>query len=310
MGGSREQLRSGYLEYDQYVVAILIGNVQRPTMQYDDETLRRLQLAQLAILKDIDSLCSRHGITYFLDSGTVLGAVRHGGFIPWDDDVDIAMLRPDYDRFLALAGEGAMGEGYTICSPDVEDRWSGMFAKVWKKGTKFYTEETIEGGIPQGIFVDIFPYDVVCSDDADARRQMSRCRTWQSISYLYHAKTLVVPHRGLLGALEKGLCSVAHQVVRRLFKPERIRASFECAARAAANQQDRSYYADMAYTKAGACPRSILVPPRPLEFEGCSFPGPADPIAYLRYMYGETWSELPPEDRRRNHAPVELDFGE
>ncbi len=279
-------------------------------MQYDNRTLRRLQLAQLAILEDIDAVCSEHGIAYFLDSGSVLGAVRHGGFIPWDDDVDIAMLRPDYDRFLALAAEGAMGDGYVVCSPESDDRWSGMFAKVWKKGTKFYTEETIECGIPQGIFVDIFPYDVVCSDEGAARKQMRDCRIWQSVSYLYHAETLIVPHTGFIGAIERGLCRVAHRVVRAAFDPQRIRASFERAARAAAGRADAALYADMAYTQVGACERSILVPPRPLEFEGRIFPGPADPVAYLRYMYGETWNELPPEDRRRNHAPVELDFGE
>ena len=69
-------------------------------MQYEQDELRRLQLVELDILRDIDKVCREHGIRYFLDSGTLLGAVRHGGFIPWDDDVDLGMPRHDYERFL------------------------------------------------------------------------------------------------------------------------------------------------------------------------------------------------------------------
>ena len=64
-------------------------------MQYDDRDLRKLQLLELRILKEIDRVCRELGITYFLDSGSVLGALRHGGFIPWDDDIDLGMPRAD-----------------------------------------------------------------------------------------------------------------------------------------------------------------------------------------------------------------------
>ena len=80
-------------------------------MQYEQATLRRLQMMELEILEAIDSVCREHGITYFLDSGTVLGARRHGGFIPWDDDIDLGMPREDYERFLEVAPV-ALGEGF------------------------------------------------------------------------------------------------------------------------------------------------------------------------------------------------------
>lgn len=169
-------------------------------MEYKAGELRRLQLTLLEIVKDIDRVCRENGIRYFLEGGSCLGARRHGGFIPWDDDVDLGMVRADYDRFLEVA-PGALGEGYVVVHPGNEDRLAGQFAKVWKRGTVFATEETIEAGIPQGIFVDIFPYDEVCRDDRDAARQLGDCRTWQSISYLYHAKTIAVPHGGLKGAV-------------------------------------------------------------------------------------------------------------
>lgn len=278
-------------------------------MQYESDTLRRLQLIELRILKEIDRVCRENGISYFLDSGSVLGAVRHGGFIPWDDDIDIGMTRKDYNRFLAVAKDGAFSDDYVVCDPAVDSRLAGMFAKVWRADTKFYTDETTEAGIHQGIFVDIFPYDVVCGDEKAARKQLRCCRIWQSLSYLYHARTIVVPHKGVIGCIEKILCRASHGVVSSFFSTRKIRASFERHAQAACGEEPCDTYANMTYTACGPFPRDILLPPKPLVFEGYEFPGPADPTAYLEIMYGNTWHILPPVGQRRNHAPVELDFG-
>lgn len=98
-----------------------------------------------------------------MDSGTVLGAKRHGGFIPWDDDIDVGMLRTDYDRFIRLSQSGFI-EGYSVHTPDNTEGFAGMFAKIYKDGTSFDTEETLYAGLKQGIFIDIFPYDYLPAD--------------------------------------------------------------------------------------------------------------------------------------------------
>lgn len=120
-----------------------------------DSALRRLQETELEILKAFASFCDEHDLEWFIDSGTVLGALRHGGFIPWDDDIDVGMLREDYDRFLRLASQSFV-EGYSVHTPDNTEGFAGMFAKVYKDGTLFETRETRDAGLKQGIFIDIF----------------------------------------------------------------------------------------------------------------------------------------------------------
>lgn len=277
-------------------------------MRYSPETLRRLQLVLLEIVKDIDRVCRKNDISYFLDSGSCLGAVRHGGFIPWDDDMDLGMLRSDYDRFLEIAPR-ELGNKYVVAHPGVDDRLAGQFAKVWKQGTEFATKETIEAGIPQGIFVDVFPYDELSANADEAKRQLADCRMWQSLSYLYHAKTIVVPHKGMIGAMERLGCRLAHGVVHAFCNPMAVRSKFEQAARHGSGSQS-GLFANMTYTQMGCFPKEMLTPPVQMSFEGVELPVPADSVGYLEQVYGKTWNELPPEDQRRNHAPEKLSFGD
>lgn len=278
-------------------------------MQYELSILRRLQLVELGILNDIDRVCREYGIAYWLDSGSVLGACRHGGFIPWDDDIDLGMPRDDYERFLEVAPT-ALGARYCVTSSRTNPRQAALFSKVMLVGTRFVTEETEEAGFDQGIFVDIFPYDAVCSEPNAAKRQRKCCMMWQSLSYLYHSKHIVVPHKGALGAAEKVACRIAHYVVRAVLSPERINRGFDKAAMIAKDDPDSDTLMASAYAATGPFPESMLLPPGVIQFEGKEFFAPADVEGYLLTQYGQTWNQLPPEDQRRNHAPKELYLGE
>lgn len=118
----------------------------------------------LGMLKDIDALCRRHDIPYFLNGGSALGAVRHGGFIPWDDDADIAMMREDYERFIPLAIKEL--NGYAIHCFDVDSRYNVMIPgmKIRKKGTYIKEVNTLLPNLIKecdGLFIDVFVYDYI-----------------------------------------------------------------------------------------------------------------------------------------------------
>lgn len=120
-------------------------------------TLRELQLEELEILVEFQQFCDRFQLQYYLTAGTLLGAIRHRGFIPWDDDIDIAMPRKDYDKLQKLAGE--IPFGYFLQSFRTEPNFPYYFSKIRKNGTT--VQEPILGKIEihQGIYIDIFPLD-------------------------------------------------------------------------------------------------------------------------------------------------------
>lgn len=274
-------------------------------MQYRPETLDRLHAELLGILRDIDAVCREHGITYWLDGGTALGARRHCGFIPWDDDVDLGMPREDHERFLEIA-PGALGEAYVVSNPRNNKSQASLFTKVWKKGTVFATEETDDSGFYQGIFVDIFPYDVLSADPAVAARQISSCRKRQMAAYLFHSGNVKVPHKGALGVLERVAGHAGHLACRMFDSHDRIVEGF--LAEAALGKGDPgSDLMCSAYSAMGAFPAEVMMPPVEAWFEGERFFAPAQIERYLESAYGD-WSTLPPLDARVNHAPKRLVF--
>ena len=123
-----------------------------------EKNLRKLQLLQLDIAKAIKELCESNGIPYFLIGGTLLGAIRHKGFIPWDDDFDVGMLREDYERFIKIAEEKLDKKKFFLETWDTEKGYGFPFAKVKLNGTK-YPERNAPKSVHQGIFVDVFPID-------------------------------------------------------------------------------------------------------------------------------------------------------
>ena len=124
----------------------------------DDSALAQLKAVELSVLNAVGSLCDKFGINWWLDGGTCLGAMRHKGFIPWDDDIDIGMMRSDYDRFCSIA-PAELPDGFSFHDSRNSPGYAAMFCKVYKDGTLFENQEGRDSGSAMGIFVDVFPYD-------------------------------------------------------------------------------------------------------------------------------------------------------
>ena len=123
---------------------------------YPPEILDKLHKVQLEILEDFIRVCNKYGLRYFAIYGTAIGAVRHEGFIPWDDDIDVGMLRRDYDRFFEVF-EKELGDKYNLLTPEIDPRYACTVTHIQRKGTRFVSEMSKDLKCEQCIFMDIFP---------------------------------------------------------------------------------------------------------------------------------------------------------
>ena len=131
----------------------------------DNQTLSELHKVETEILEVVDSICKENGITYYFTGGTLLGAVRHKGFIPWDDDIDIVMPRADFQKFIEICNQGALGDNYFLHHISTDDNFYLIYAKI-KKNNTFFDEEIVKSvDCHKGIFIDIFPLDYINADN-------------------------------------------------------------------------------------------------------------------------------------------------
>ncbi|MCI7550771.1 MAG: LicD family protein [Actinomycetaceae bacterium] len=275
---------------------------------YRPEVLARLQQAERRILSAIDSLCTYHGITYFVDGGTCLGAIRHGGFIPWDDDIDIGMPINDYLRFLNIAPT-ELPEGMSLHTCLDTPGFSALWAKVFLDGTVFNDANAQAAGTQQGIFVDVFPYFPLDTNELIAQRQLTMCSFWQKVSYLKAFSNPNLPRMGPFGRILEPATALAvksaHCALRKL-PQEYIYRQFFTAARPTAAS---TTWFSGAYSYVGTYPTKVLFPTDRGQFDDLTISLPADPHSYLTIHYGN-YMEIPPEPDRHTHLPEVLDFGD
>ena len=158
---------------------------------YIEPMMKRAWAAQLEVLETVDAICRRNNIEYFASGGTLLGAIRHGGYIPWDDDLDIEMKRLDYERFLKIAERELPGE-YRIASPARDCEWNGPFARILNTSQIPLEGESLQQfhGFPWQAGVDIFPIDYLPVDKKQEDIMLKLYRTVVILAYDWEKGTV------------------------------------------------------------------------------------------------------------------------
>lgn len=253
--------------------------------RYMRDRLRRCQLRELDILRAVHDICRRHDITYWLDGGTLLGAVRHGGFVPWDDDVDIAMRLEDVPRFKAAAAK-ELPEGLFLQSPETDPSVRLPILKVRDLGSLLVEPgDDFSRPYAKGLYVDIFPMTAYPSVSKGFVRKVARgyCRANAILSSPHYYTARAFAEFFYFGA-KRAACRLLWAAA----SAGRMKGEY------LSNTLDNNGYGIMHRT-------ASVLPAGEIEFEGFRFSAPADPQAYLRDLYGD-FMQLPPEEKRKGHA--------
>lgn len=260
-------------------------------------TLRQCQFVQLHLLHVVDAICKEYHLTYFLTGGTLLGAMRHNGFIPWDDDLDIGMPREDYNRFLKIARCELPKDVILYAPSDTLERVIS-FSKL-RDAYSFFGESSMGISLKRqnGIFLDIFPYDEVpCLGNWLERRLVKICKH----AYHYGRALRCSGGRGWLMALFGGYLAIpfyaVHWAIRGLFRA--LLLILPC----------KNIYIDLGFTFVFPNSKKALFPLGTHVFEDGEFPVSGDPDTTLREQYGD-WRQLPPVEKRQGgHSKLILPF--
>ena len=277
--------------------------MQNKPRELTAQELRQLQLTQLDLLIALDEVCRKHNIRYLMDGGTMLGAIRHKGFIPWDDDIDVAMLREDYEKLKSVKDE--FDPSFCFFQDHTTDpgyRWG--YGKLRRVGTSYIRLGQEHLKQRDGIFIDIFPFDDI--------PRFVLLQIFQDV-YLFCLRKILWSEVGRRS--EKGLLGIWYSLLSAI----PTKWVFWCIDRISArSRNDRPNRARIlmfpafgSFGRKGRLPlceryglqKSVLLNVKEFEFEGRWLLGYADYHTRLNMEYGD-YMKLPPEEDRRPHLFV------
>ena len=263
---------------------------------YEDLNLRDAQMLMVDILQEVHNLCEKHGLKYFLDAGTLIGAVRHKGFIPWDDDVDIGMPREDYNKFLEIAKKEL--PEHLFLQTFATDKYYDVYpvpCKVRYNDTIFLEEHAKENhNMHNGVYIDVFPYDSL-----PKHKFMYKIQRGLSYNILKSFKRLRDMPEKL--SFKNKLTFTFYKLVTKIFPYKRREKFFNYLIKwNDLNSEYMGYGVDTFWSEY-VYKKSDYYDLVKLEFEGKYFYGPKNYDAILTQLYGD-YMTMPKEEERVWHA--------
>ncbi|MBR3299597.1 MAG: LicD family protein [Clostridia bacterium] len=257
-------------------------------------TIEEVKMEQLNILLDIQRFCEENALTWWLDYGSLIGALRHNGYIPWDDDIDIGMFRGDFDIFKQQYNKQANSR-YKLEFTDDDLSYPYVFAKVYDMETTLYEPDI--NGYKCHVYVDIFIYDNVPDDEREFKRMRRKLGV---LRRLHTHQTNVFKPTGNI--LKRVAAAVARPILK-LFPKGYFYKRYDSKVRSYDNVDTKRI---MNFHSPGVpVQRTDMLNTKPAPFEEYSFPVPCSPDEHLFGRYGFPYTELPPEeDRVRRHSFV------
>lgn len=264
----------------------------------DQKQLEKLKACELEMLKAFADACEKLQLKYFVIGGTLLGAVRHQGLIPWDDDIDVGMPRADYERFIA-EGQKYLPEGYFVQTMHSDPEWPANFAKIRDCRTTFIEKSLKEFRINHGVWIDIFPFDYF--PQGKLKRLTFGARYMLSLGRI--VQTFSVPARKLtLRQLCKKMLFAASRVVH----PDVAKAVMcrdELIRSVPAGPLMVNYCG--AWGRREIAPAEYFAETIPMRFEGLDVQGLKHYDKWLTQVYGD-YMQLPPVEKRVGHHDYEV----
>lgn len=260
-----------------------------------ESELRRVQLIELEMLIEVDRICRKCGIKYCISAGTMLGAVRHGGFIPWDDDADVAFLRPEYEKFRnACEKELDKTRFYFQDYRNTKGyRWG--YGKLRRKGTEFIRLNQEFMPYEQGIFIDIMPYDNVPDNYILRAINNFQCFVYRKTFWSEVAKRN-----------ETGVKRVIFKLLNKIPEDKLYKSYWQFTTQC--NKKETKRIRIFAFPVPGkefGYLRSSFDELEEIVFEGVKLMGMKDYDTYLSYKYGD-YMILPPVEKRKVHPVSKL----
>lgn len=271
---------------------------------YTKEQIKKIQQIEIKNLIELKRVCEEIGVEFFLYGGSLIGAVRHKGFVPWDDDLDVAMSRDDYEKFIREAPKKLSPE-YFLQSPLNDKKSPYIYTKLRLKGTKYaeYGHHLIK--MEKGIYIDIYPIDRLPENDEEFLRLYNK---FQSIVRLYVLRQSPYPYikqRSFVRNFKDAVRFVASYVLRIVPRKVYLKRIYDIMT--FYNDKNSSRYGNYSYFD----PVNLFKDIHPFEkgeFEGIEVNLPNEWDYHLNKRYGD-YMKMPPEEERIGHKPYILDFG-